>query len=172
MCGNHGRLAHVGGENTELRAQFPPFDFSLQEKGPLVVIVGEWYCPFIFINELGTRLEDVKIQLMECPFYKMDLEKFWEEMYSIQGMTKKDVHVDQTLKVEEGLLFGEVETEDIRDNEGSVLFKSVGRQQASGVILSWLIIAKMRADQDTYGLDQKGRFVRVKKSFSGSAAML
>ncbi|GLJ27603.1 hypothetical protein SUGI_0541590 [Cryptomeria japonica] len=137
MRGNHGRLAHVGGENTELRAQFPPFDFSLLEKRPPIVIVGEWYCPFIFINELGTRLEDVKIQLMECPFYKMDLEKFWEEMYSIQGMTGKDVHVDQTLK-------------------------------ATGVKLSWPIIAKMRADQDRYGLDQEGRYVRVKKSFSGS----
>lgn len=65
MRGKHGRLAHVGGENAENRAQLPPFDFSLLEISPPVV---EWYCPFIFINELGTRLKDPKVHLIECPF--------------------------------------------------------------------------------------------------------
>ncbi|GLJ27359.1 hypothetical protein SUGI_0536850 [Cryptomeria japonica] len=168
--GKHGRLPHVGGENTDLRGRSPSFDFSLLQKTSPVVLVGEWYCPFIFINELGTRLEDPKIQLMECPFYKMDLEKFWEEMYSTQGMTEKYVDVEKTLRVEEGLLFGEEVTEEITDDDGSVLFKGLGRQsgEATGVKLSWPIIAKMRADQDRYGLQRGGGDVRVKKSFSGS----
>ncbi|XP_059076804.1 uncharacterized protein LOC131876048 [Cryptomeria japonica] len=169
MRGKHGRLEHVRGENTDLRRQSPPFDFSLVQRTSPVVLVGEWYCPFIFINELGTRLEDPKIQVMECPYYKMDLEKFWEEIYSIQGMTEKYVDVDKTLKAEEGLLFGKEVTEEIRDNDGSVFFKGVGKQsgQATGVKLSRSIIAKMRADRDRYGLE-RGIDVRVKKSFSSS----
>ncbi|XP_059076801.1 uncharacterized protein LOC131039509 [Cryptomeria japonica] len=176
MCGNHRRLAHVGGENPELRAQLPPFDFPLLQRRPPVVIVGEWYCPFIFINELGTRLKDPQIQVMECPFYKMDLEKFWEEIYSTGGeiystggVTEKYVDVEKSLMVEEVLLFGEEETEEIRDTDGSVLFRGVGKQsrRGVGVKLSWPIIAKMRADQERYGLEGV-RDVRVKKSFSSN----
>ncbi|GLJ27355.1 hypothetical protein SUGI_0536800 [Cryptomeria japonica] len=168
MRSNHLRLAHVGGENPELRAQLPPFDFPLLQRRPPVVIVAEWYIPFIFINELGTRLEDPKIQLMECPFYKMDLEKFWEEIYSTGRVTEKYVDVEKSLMVEEVLLFGEEQTEEIRDNDGSVLFSGVGKQSRGrvGVKLSWPIIAKMRAGQERYGLEGGVRDVRVKKSFS------
>ncbi|GLJ27360.1 hypothetical protein SUGI_0536860 [Cryptomeria japonica] len=169
MRGKHGRLAHVGGENTELRAQLPHFDFSVSQRRLPVVMAGEWYCPFIFINELGTRLEDPKFQLMESPFYKMDLEKYWEEIYSTQGMTGKDVDVDKIIKLEEVLLFGEEAIEEIRDNDGSVLFKGVGNQwgHPTGVKLSWPIIAKIRADQGRDGSEQ-GSGVGVKKSFSGA----
>ncbi|XP_057828330.2 uncharacterized protein LOC131039558 [Cryptomeria japonica] len=169
MRGNH-RLAHVRGENTDLRAQLPSFEFPLLQRRSPLVRVGEWYCPFIFINEFGTNLRDPKIQLMECPFYKMVLEKFWEVIYSTQCMTGQDVDVEKTLTVEEVLLFGEEVTEEIRNNDGSVLFKGVGKQseQATGVKLSWPIIAKIRADQDRYGLKQGGGDVRVKKSFRGT----
>ncbi|GLJ27352.1 hypothetical protein SUGI_0536750 [Cryptomeria japonica] len=130
-------LLMLDGKMLSLGHNFPPLISLCYREGPLVVIVGEWYCPFIFINELGTKLEDPK--LMECPFYKMDLENFWEEIYSTRGMTGKDIDVDKILKVEEALLFGEDVPEEIRYNDGSVLFRGAGKQsrEASGMKLSW-----------------------------------
>uniref|UniRef100_A0A0D6QST4 Uncharacterized protein n=1 Tax=Araucaria cunninghamii TaxID=56994 RepID=A0A0D6QST4_ARACU len=169
LRGKHGRLAHVKGEDASLRALLPPFDFSLSHKTSSVVIVGEWYCPFIFIKEMGTSLEDPKTQLMECPFYKMLLEKFWEEIYSVDvGIAGEDVFVQKTVRVEGGLLFGEESVEEVADDDTSVWFKGIGNRlgKACGVRLSWPIIAKIRADQGRTGSGGGGRDVRVEKSFS------
>ncbi|XP_057829790.2 uncharacterized protein LOC131040848 isoform X2 [Cryptomeria japonica] len=171
LRGKQGRLPHVGGENADLRAQLASFEFPVSQRSSPAVIVGEWYCPFIFINEVGTPLKSPKNQLMKCPFYKMDLEKFWEEIYSTQGRIgeKNDVVVDKILNVEEALLFGKEAIEEITYDDGSVLFRGVGNQEGktTGVKLSWPIIARMREDQGRHGSDQGGKDVRVEKSFSG-----
>lgn len=96
LRGSHGRLACVGGNNTSLRAQFPPLNFPLSQKRSPIVTVGEWYCPFIFINEMGNRFKDPKIQVMKTPFYRMHLEKFWEEIYSTEISTGgEDIFVER-----------------------------------------------------------------------------
>lgn len=169
LRGKHGRLAYVRGENAHLRAQLPPFNFSIWEKRSPIVIVGEWYCPFIFIKELGNSFEDPKIQLMETPFYKMELEKFWEEIYKTEVSTAgNDILVQTTIRVEEPLLLGTEAVEETRDDDGSVWMKGLLQENGKlkGVRLSWPIIAKMRADQGRQGSEATGRDVRVDKLFS------
>jgi hypothetical protein len=171
LRGELGRLACVRGENVSLRAQSPPFNFSLSEKRSPIVTVGEWYCPFIFINEKGNRFEHPKNQLMETPFYKMHLEKFWEEIYSTEvGTGREEIFVDRTIRVEEALLLGSEAVEESRENDGSVWMKGLVQENGklNGVRVSWPIIAKMRADQGREGSEALCRDVRVEKSFNNS----
>ena len=65
-----------------MRKQFPLLIFHSEKISPIIV-GGEGYCPnFIFLEELGNSFEDPKIELMENSFYKIELEKFWEDIYS------------------------------------------------------------------------------------------
>eukprot|EP01018_Ginkgo_biloba_P007185 Gb_22146 [translate_table: standard] len=165
LRGNHGKLPHVQGLNDHLRSQLPSLDFPILEKRSGIVRVGEWYCPFIFIKELG-GLEDPKRQLMETPFYKMDLEKFWEEIYSIDGSGEGDIIVEKTMRVEEGLLLGREIVEQTRDDDGSVWMKGLmGTKELKGVRLSRHIIEKMKTDQGRVG-KSADEVLTVKKSFS------
>ena len=85
LCVNHGRLAYVEWEITCLRKQFSLLIFH-QEKISPIIVGGEGYCPnFIFFEELGNSFEDPKIELMETSFYKIELEKFLEEIYNTGG---------------------------------------------------------------------------------------
>eukprot|EP00253_Pinus_taeda_P000960 PITA_00960 len=171
LRGKHDRLPFVQGENAYLRAQLPPSNFSFSEKRSPIVIVGEWYCPFIFIKELGGSYKDPKIQLMETPFYKMELEKFWEEIYRTEvSAPGEDIVVQRTTRVEEPLLFGTQAVEEIRDDDGSVWMKGIMQEKGKlmGVRLSCPIIAKIRTDQGRQGLEATSRDVRVEKLFSNS----
>ena len=68
-----------------MRKQFPLLIFHSEKISPIIV-GGEGYYPnFIFLEELGDSFEDPKIEFMETSFYKIELEKFWEEIYSIGG---------------------------------------------------------------------------------------
>ena len=85
LCVNHGRLAYVEWEITCLRKQFPLLIFHSEKILPIIV-GGEGYCPnFIFLEELGNSFQDPKIELMETSFYKIELDKFWEDIYSTGG---------------------------------------------------------------------------------------
>ena len=76
-----------------MRKQFPHLIFHSEKISPIIV-GGEGYCPnFIFLEELGNSFEDPKIELMETSFYKIELENFWEEIYSTGG---EDIVVRQT----------------------------------------------------------------------------
>eukprot|EP01018_Ginkgo_biloba_P007184 Gb_22145 [translate_table: standard] len=165
LRGNHGRLPHVQGLNDNLRSQLPSLGFPILEKRSGIVRVGEWYCPFIFIKEMG-GLEDPKRQLMESPFYKMELEKFWEEIYSIDGGGEGDIIVEKTVRVEEGLLLGREVVEKIREDDGSVWMKALnGREELKGVRLSRPIIEKIRADQGRAG-ESVDEVLSVNRSFT------
>lgn len=169
---NVPRLPHVQGENASSRAQLPPFDFSLSEtetetesRSAIIVSVGEWYSPFIFIKEQGNRFKDPDVQLMETPFYKMDLEKFWEEIYSTEvssGEQDKDIFMQRTIRVEEALLLGSEAVKETLVEDGSVWMEGL----RTAVRLSWPVIAKMRADQGRKGSDGIGRDVKVEKLFN------
>lgn len=171
LRGKHNRLAYVRGENAHLRAQLPPSNFSFSEKRSPIVIVGEWYCPFIFIKELGNSYEDPNIQLTETPFYKMELEKFWQEIYRTEvSAAGEDILVQRTTRVEEPLLFGAEVVEEIREDDGSVWMKGIMQRKGKleGVRLSWPIIAKIRTDQGRQGLQATNKDVRVEKLFNNS----
>eukprot|EP00253_Pinus_taeda_P013509 PITA_13509 len=171
LDGSPIRLAYVGGNNTSSRAQLPPFNFPLSEERSPILTVGEWYCPFIFIDEMGNRFKDPKIQVMETPFYRMHLEKFWQEIYSTEISTsREDIFVERTIEVEEASLSGSEAVEESRDRDGNVWITGVERERGElkGVRLSWHIIAKMRADQGREASEAIDRDVRVEKSFKNN----
>ena len=57
------------------------------------MVVGKWYCPFVFVKELGGKL---KQQTKKSTFYKMILEQRWEKIFECEnvGNDMKVVSVD------------------------------------------------------------------------------
>ncbi|XP_073133282.1 uncharacterized protein [Henckelia pumila] len=71
---HHFTLGSAQGLDCELRARLP--HLSLSESGR--VVIGKWYCPFIFVKEAG-RLRD---QVERSMYYEMNLEQRWEPIFS------------------------------------------------------------------------------------------
>uniref|UniRef100_J3MSY5 Uncharacterized protein n=1 Tax=Oryza brachyantha TaxID=4533 RepID=J3MSY5_ORYBR len=67
------------GVDWPLRRRMPDLSgFGAGAKSSPPVVVGRWYCPFMFVRD-GRRLKD---QVRRCMFYEMTLEQSWEEIYS------------------------------------------------------------------------------------------
>lgn len=59
-------LGEAAGLKPALRARLPDFDFPLSYNSSDAVVVGKWYCPFMFIRE--GRLKD---QVRNSAYYEM-----------------------------------------------------------------------------------------------------
>ena len=55
------------GSNDPLRAQLPDFNFPLSNNRSESVVVGKWYCPFMFVKERMTLTK----QMNKSLFYEM-----------------------------------------------------------------------------------------------------
>ncbi|EEC83583.1 hypothetical protein OsI_29249 [Oryza sativa Indica Group] len=96
-----------------LRRRMPDLDgFAIGAGGSPAAVVGNWYCPFMFIRDGERRLKD---QVNRCMFYEMTLEQRWEEIYScdnthwgsISGKQPDDeVKVNVTVRRSTALLGG------------------------------------------------------------------
>lgn len=80
------------GSNDSLRAQLPDFNSHPIHQSDSVV-VGKWYCPFMFVEEGGMRLAH---QMKMSVFYKMTLEQRWEQILLMRNKKGGEdvVHVD------------------------------------------------------------------------------
>lgn len=63
------QLNEAPGLNTALRARLPDFNFPPSQKCSTPVVVGKWYCPFMFIKE-GTVLKE---QVKYSTYYEVTL---------------------------------------------------------------------------------------------------
>uniref|UniRef100_A0A0D9X7S7 Uncharacterized protein n=1 Tax=Leersia perrieri TaxID=77586 RepID=A0A0D9X7S7_9ORYZ len=54
------------------------------------IIVGRWYCPFMFIKEDG-GVNQLKDQAKWCMFYEMTLEQNWKEIYSCENIHRGSI---------------------------------------------------------------------------------
>uniref|UniRef100_A0A0D3H080 Uncharacterized protein n=1 Tax=Oryza barthii TaxID=65489 RepID=A0A0D3H080_9ORYZ len=88
------------------------WDFDVGVGGSPPVVVGRWYCPFMFIKDGGEqRLKD---QVKRWMFYKMTLEQSWKEIYScdnihrgsISSSVNNEVKVSVTVRRSTALLGG------------------------------------------------------------------
>ncbi|KAK4357919.1 hypothetical protein RND71_023529 [Anisodus tanguticus] len=80
------------GLNAELWQQLPEFNFTPSSKSSDVVVVGKWYCPFVFIKD-GMVLKE---QMKRSMFYEMTLEQRWEQrMDKSFVMTYDFKHIDK-----------------------------------------------------------------------------
>lgn len=153
-------LGEALGINTALRVQMPDLGFPTSMKRSPSVVVGTWYCPYVFIKE-GDHIKD---QLIRATFYEMTLEQFWEEIYSCENYGEKQVaEVDVAVKREMGLLNG---SEIINDNlevvDGSIWFRPVN-SVGNGLGLSMPIWERMKWEEARGGWVAGEKVERVKR---------
>ncbi|KAI9083375.1 hypothetical protein K1719_034589 [Acacia pycnantha] len=74
------KLSEALGLDTALRSQLPRFYFPYTTQRSAPVVVGRWYCPFIFVREGVSRR--FRRQMKKSIFYSMTLQQKWEEIYT------------------------------------------------------------------------------------------
>ncbi|OMO75448.1 hypothetical protein CCACVL1_16169 [Corchorus capsularis] len=151
-------LGEAPGLNKALRARLPEFSFPISCKNSELVVVGKWYCPYIFIKD-GTP----KDQMTKSMYYEMTLEQRWEQVFACdKGYNEGNVVVvDVQVKREVFRVGGINEKEAILRNErivvdGVMWFRScskVGGEVDIG--LSLAIIERMKWEQERFGWTRK-----------------
>ncbi|KAI4368972.1 hypothetical protein MLD38_017469 [Melastoma candidum] len=91
-------LEDAEGVDLSLRKRLPNFDFPADRKHSDVVVVGKWYCPFMFIKD-----GDVSEQIKSSRYYKMTLEQQWAQVLKVEneGENRREVVVDVGVQGEE-----------------------------------------------------------------------
>ncbi|OWM89409.1 uncharacterized protein LOC116198608 [Punica granatum] len=148
-----------------LRAQLPSFDVGTFEKSSQPVLVGRWYCPFMFVRD-GALGDQVK----RSTYYEMTLQQRWEQVYACEndGLERREpsdrnVLVDVSVK-DTAILVGGKEAKHGNVANGILCF--VGDEREScGVGLSLGIIERMKWEEERFGWvsgDDNGQ-LRVKR---------
>ncbi|KAK3029675.1 hypothetical protein RJ639_039167 [Escallonia herrerae] len=164
------QLGEASGVDHSLRVRLPEFSTSFFDKSSEAVIVGKWYCPFMFIKD-GTLRDQMKRSM----FYEMTLEQQWEQIFSAENEISKGstVFVDAAVQKDVVMVAG---TEAIWDEknvvDGAVWFKNFGSAgEQISVGLSTEIVQRMRWEQERAGwVGREERLVRVKREevFAGA----
>ncbi|CAK8536957.1 unnamed protein product [Lathyrus sativus] len=156
------RLGQALGSNDSLRAKLPNFNFLLSNDRSESVVVGKWYCPFMFVKE-GMRLKE---QMKMSVFYELTLEQRWEKIFSKENSGEGGVLVDVDIQTEVAKVAGKDAVWDENNLVDGVLwFKSVeevGEEISVG--LSLQLVEGMKWEQERFGwIAEKGRQVKVTK---------
>ncbi|OVA06428.1 Protein of unknown function DUF1262 [Macleaya cordata] len=147
------QLGEALGLNVSLRMHLPELiNFPISNKCR-AVIVGKWYCPFVFVME-----GSLKDQMKNSSFYEMTLEQTWEEIYTCENDNTKGnvVSVSVIMQKEAIKLFGEEASKDDTGGGvgGFVWFRHVDNyEQGLKLGLSLAIVEKMK------WIQQKGGWV-------------
>ncbi|KAF8364989.1 hypothetical protein HHK36_033005 [Tetracentron sinense] len=119
------QLGEARGLDASLRARLPQFNFPLSSTSSGTVVVGKWYCPFMFIKE---EEEELKDQMEKSIFYEITLEQKWEQIYACENNQSKtsSVAVDVVVQREMGLISGrEAAKDDTNVVDGVVWFRKL-----------------------------------------------
>ncbi|KAI3917736.1 hypothetical protein MKW98_021498 [Papaver atlanticum] len=160
------QLDEALGLSVSLRLRLPPDSDIVQisSKVSTPVVVGEWYCPFVFIME-GIPKEQMNNSL----FYKMTLEQSWEEIYTCENHNSagNSVSVNVTLQKEAIRLFGdEAKKDGAQDAKGFIWYRHVNSNtERSELGLSAAIVEKMKwvQQQGGYEIEGENRDVTVER---------
>ncbi|KAL2349039.1 hypothetical protein Fmac_003039 [Flemingia macrophylla] len=166
------------GSDDSLRAKLPDFNnFPLFNERSESVVVGKWYCPFMFVKE---RMR-VKEQMKKSVFYELTLEQRWEKIFSKEGEGGGENHgvfVDVVVQTEGAKVEGrEAAWDDGGDDERVVWFKSVGgvasdNSETLSIGLSLEIVNGMKWEQERVGWiggnERKLRVERVEEFGGGN----
>ncbi|XWS23021.1 hypothetical protein CRYUN_Cryun29cG0085400 [Craigia yunnanensis] len=143
-------LGEAPGIDTALRARLPEFNFPLSNNSSEPVVVGKWYCPFIFIKD--GKPND---QMDKSMYYEMTLEQRWEQIFACDNSYNEDnvAAVDVTIEREVFRVDGMEVSQDEREMlDGVMWFRSssrVGGEVAVG--LSLAIFERMKWEQERFG---------------------
>ncbi|KAK4263701.1 hypothetical protein QN277_029082 [Acacia crassicarpa] len=171
------QLGEALGINPTLRSKLPPFTFSSSSsRSSEPVVIGKWYCPFMFVKEEGVNVQD---QMNMSVFYEMTLERRWERVYSKENNGKnKEVFVDVVVKTEVAKLGDGREAvweEGKVGEEGVMWFRNLERRGRK-VGLSMAIVERMRWEEERSNYREGNnerkevRFEKVEK-FEGMSGM-
>jgi hypothetical protein len=159
-------LGEAQGLDTTLRAHLPEFTFPLSDRNSKPVVVGKWYCPFMFIRE-GTR-KTLKDAMSNLIYYGMALEQKWEQIFASENNDSQGnaVVVDALVQREVVTVAGrEAVLEERNVGDRLVWFRSNGNAgEETCVALSEVIVERMRWEQKRAGwVGGDGKEVRVKR---------
>ncbi|PSR84975.1 Protein of unknown function DUF1262 protein [Actinidia chinensis var. chinensis] len=73
-------LGEALGADISLRARLPEFGFPVSKQESEGVVVGKWYCPFMFVKDGPLR-----DQMKNSMFYEMTLEQRWENIFTCEN---------------------------------------------------------------------------------------
>ncbi|KAF8041284.1 hypothetical protein BT93_A0027 [Corymbia citriodora subsp. variegata] len=147
------------GVNDSQRSKLPSLDFSIDRKSSDPVVVGKWYCPFMFIKD-GV----VGDQIKTSAFYKMALQQRWEQVHACDNPANggNAVEVDAVVQKEAIRVFGE-EAGEGNVSDGVMWFRS----RIGGIGLSMAIVEGMRWEEERVGWmkegEERGRVNRVEE---------
>ncbi|KAF8041283.1 hypothetical protein BT93_A0026 [Corymbia citriodora subsp. variegata] len=154
------------GVNDSQRSKLPSLDFSIDRKSSDPVVVGKWYCPFMFIKD-----GEVGDQIKTSAFYKMTLQQRWEQVHAYDNYANEGnaVEVDVVVQKEAIRVFGEEAGEGNVSN-GVMWFRS----RIGAIGLSMAIVERMRWEEERVGWmkegEKRGRVKRVEEFIrSGSS---
>ncbi|XP_073525560.1 uncharacterized protein [Phyllobates terribilis] len=142
-------LGEAKGMDQVLRARLPDFNFSVSYKAYNSVVVGKWYCPFMFIKEQLTLKEQVKNSM----YYEITLEQQWDRVFYCDNTqyegSRNTVFVDVAVP-NESVKIAEVDAvQQGNDNNGVVWFSSMDGRERVG--LSSLIVGRMKWEEGRVG---------------------
>ncbi|CAK9157341.1 unnamed protein product [Ilex paraguariensis] len=157
------KLSEAQGLNAALRARLPEFNFPLSYKCSEGIVVGKWYCPFIFVKE-GI----LKDQIKRSMFYEMTLEQRWEQIFTCENNSseRKMVFVDVVVQTEVASVAGKESVWNEREVvDGAIWFRSFGNMGGGvSVGLRVEIIQRMKWEEERAGwLGGEKRQARVKR---------
>ncbi|ERM99514.1 uncharacterized protein LOC18427549 [Amborella trichopoda] len=166
-------LEEAHGMDASLRAEVPPFEFPISQKGSYPIVLGHWYCPSIFIEERG-GLEKPVDKMKQSMYYRVSLEQQWEEIYCCEGFGREEVGVDRCVRKEEALLNGKEGVQERRANEGGIVWFEARERMGLegglvGVGLNEVVMEKMRWDQAIVEREGDGKEVSVRKVFKSES---
>lgn len=149
-------IGEAQGIDTTLRASLPELNFPILNKSSNPVVVGKWYCPFVFIKEGAPKtLNDERRKSMY--YYEMTLEQKWEKMFASDNINytegKKTVVVDAVVKKEVITVSGwEAKRDERNGADGVVWFRSCNNLgEETSVGLSEGIVERMKWEQERVG---------------------
>ncbi|XP_062111115.1 uncharacterized protein LOC133822699 [Humulus lupulus] len=168
----HYLLDEAPGLNSSLRSQLPDLKILSNSTTSGSMVVGKWYCPFMFVKELEGQLKE---QMKNSMFYEMTLEQRWEMVFECDniGNDMKMVNVDVFVNREEACVDGKKAIcEWGHVDDGVIWFRSSsdggkGHDQSGRLLgLSKLIMERIRWEEERVGftVDELERQVNVKRT--------
>ncbi|KAJ9708030.1 hypothetical protein PVL29_000204 [Vitis rotundifolia] len=154
-------LGEAAGLDPSLRARLPDFNFPLHSKRSEPIVVGKWYCPFMFVKD-----GELKDQAKRSVYYEMTLEQKWEQIFACENSYNEGnntVAVDVVVQGEVVAVAGGETVHDERNVvDGVMWFRS---SSGASVGLRLDIIERMKWEQVRAGWDgEKKKEVRVERA--------
>ncbi|XP_022149022.1 uncharacterized protein LOC111017542 [Momordica charantia] len=150
-------LTEALGLDAALRGRLPDLSFPLPAKCSDPVVVGKWYCPFIFVRD-----GEVGSQVSNSPYYEMTLQQNWEEIFGCGNLGGGERGVDFDVSVEREVISIAGQRADGREvGDGVVWFGS------RGVGLSLAIEERVKWEDERagfeFGKEKEEKYVKMNR---------